>query len=443
MKQSITRLLAIFSLLALVISTFATGPGPSLAQGDSRTFPETGKTVQGRFLAYWTANGALAQQGFPLSEEMQEKSDTDGKTYTVQYFERAVFELHADNQPPNDVLLQLLGVFRYKQKYPNGAPQQSANTSTGSLRFAETGKRLGGQFLSYWQVNGALTQQGYPISEEFQERSDLDGKLYTVQYFERAVFELHSENQPPYDILLSQLGTFQYKQKYLQPPSTPTGVPATSVPVATPGSIADCSGIPASQNITVTPACAPAGSLFNYVAAGFPPEDRVSLYTTRSDSRVVDPTTLEGTHRDAQLPDWQLSTHTVDPQGIWAVTIEDLVTGQKATGYFKITAPLPPDCSGIEPNRNTDVRPNCVKAGESVEVSAHDYNTSHDTYVFVSIESPSGKRMGIGGAYPGANQVSGRITTDDKTERGMWKVIFTGYPTGAVSAIGYYKILAP
>jgi hypothetical protein len=28
------------------------------------------------------------------------------------------------------------------------------------------------------------------------------------------VFEWHPENAPPYDVLLSQLGTFQYKLKY-------------------------------------------------------------------------------------------------------------------------------------------------------------------------------------------------------------------------------------
>ena len=35
-----------------------------------------------------------------------------------------------------------------------------------------------------------------------------------VQYFERAVMEYHPENRPPYDVLLSQLGTFQYREKY-------------------------------------------------------------------------------------------------------------------------------------------------------------------------------------------------------------------------------------
>ncbi|MEA2576037.1 MAG: hypothetical protein QOH93_3335 [Chloroflexia bacterium] len=184
------------------------------AQGGSRTYPETGKTLRGTFLQYWDAHGGLPQQGFPISEEMQEVSDTNGKVYTVQYFERAVFELHPENAPPNNVLLSLLGNFLYKQKYPAGAPRQAANTSSGSVLFKETGKRLGGRFLEYWQKNGGLAQQGYPISDEFTEKSDLDGKEYRVQYFERAVFEMHPEKQRPYDVLLSQLGTFRWRAKY-------------------------------------------------------------------------------------------------------------------------------------------------------------------------------------------------------------------------------------
>ena len=190
------------------------------ARPAQRLFPETGKTVQGRFLQYWTANGELPQQGFPISEEMQEVSDTDGKSYTVQYFERAVFEYHPEKQPPFDVLLSLLGTFRYGEKYPGGAPNQKPNVTAGSALVPETGKRLGGAFLEYWKAHGSVAQQGYPITDEFTEVSDLDGKPYLVQYFERAVFELHPENQPPYDVLLSQLGTFRYKSKY---PGSTTG----------------------------------------------------------------------------------------------------------------------------------------------------------------------------------------------------------------------------
>ena len=98
---------------------------------------------------------------------------------------------------------------------PNAAVAQS-----GCQTFRETGKTLCGGFLQYWQQNGGLMQQGFPISNEFTEVSDLDGKRYAVQYFERAVFEKHPENKPSYDVLLSQLGTFQFKRKY------PNGEPA-------------------------------------------------------------------------------------------------------------------------------------------------------------------------------------------------------------------------
>jgi glucose/arabinose dehydrogenase len=186
----------------------------------TRTFPETGIAVRGAFLDYWEQHGALAQYGFPISPIISETSTLDGQPYPVQYFERAVFEYHAENEPPYNVLLSHLGTFRYNEKYgpqnghPGGAPNQMPNNSEKSQLFRETGKRLGGRFLEHWQTHGGLTQNGYPISDEFEERSDLDGKTYLVQYFERAVFEHHPENPPPFDVLLSQLGTFQYRQKY-------------------------------------------------------------------------------------------------------------------------------------------------------------------------------------------------------------------------------------
>jgi acetyl esterase/lipase len=180
----------------------------------SQTFPQTGKTVQGAFMRYWSSNGGLAQFGYPISGEMQEASDTDGKTYTVQYFERAVFELHPANARPFDVLLTLLGSMQYAHKYPNGAPSQVPNAAPGSMLFPEAGKQVGGMFLEYWKANGGVARQGYPISEEFKEVSPVDGKSYTVQYFERAVFEYHPENRPPYQVLLSPLGTLRYNARH-------------------------------------------------------------------------------------------------------------------------------------------------------------------------------------------------------------------------------------
>jgi hypothetical protein len=201
-------------ILLVALAANALPMAATQAQGNSRTFPETGKTLDGAFLQYWNSHGGLAQQGFPIGEEIQETSATDGKIYTVQYMERAVFEQHPENPPPYNVLLSLLGVYRYQQKYPQGAPGQVPSSEPNARTFPETGKRLGGLFRSYWESHGGLAQQGFPISDEFDEVSDLDGKTYRVQYFERAVFEQHPENAPPYNVLLSQLGTFQQRAKY-------------------------------------------------------------------------------------------------------------------------------------------------------------------------------------------------------------------------------------
>jgi sugar lactone lactonase YvrE len=170
---------------------------------------------------------------------MQEVSDTDGKTYTVQYLERAVFELHPEFAgTENEVLLQLLGAFLHTRKYPQGASGQVASTDN-PYKDTETGKSIGGRFRTYYENNGGLRQQGRPLSEEFTETSELDGKTYIVQYFERSVFELHPENQPPFDVLLSQLGTFRLKDRQSvvsQPTPAPTDVippPTTTIPSPT------------------------------------------------------------------------------------------------------------------------------------------------------------------------------------------------------------------
>jgi hypothetical protein len=57
---------------------------PASAQGDSRTFPETGKTVTGRFLEYWTQNGGLLGRGSGIEQG-------DGLTAQVEGVAGAVF----------------------------------------------------------------------------------------------------------------------------------------------------------------------------------------------------------------------------------------------------------------------------------------------------------------------------------------------------------------
>jgi hypothetical protein len=347
-------------LIALILITLvlpASGSSSVHAQ-TSRTFPETGHSISGRFLEYWEVNGGLPQQGYPISDEMQETSLTDGKTYKVQYFERAVFEHHAENQPSNDVLLQLLGVFRYNEKYGSaGAPGQEANNQAGFVLFPETGHRVGGRFLDYWQNNGGLAQQGYPISEEFQEKSELDGNTYTVQYFERAVFELHPENQPPYDVLLSQLGTLQYRKKYLQPSptatvpivATPSSTPTTiPTPSATPAvSIYDCAGIPPTSlnEMELAPTCTHLWTTVGITGIGFGQDVDVSIWATMPNGEVLSAPFNVPVRANDRTAHVLLSLDDLTPYfGIWIITMEGRQSGRKVYGYFKLVpdeVPIP------------------------------------------------------------------------------------------------------
>ncbi len=221
--------------LALLMGVSAFGGATTHAE-DSRTFPETGHTVKGRFLTYWNNHGSLAQQGYPITEELQEQNETDGNTYTVQYFQRAVFEYHPEFAgTESEVLLSLLGVFYYDAKHGGNAPDQHANTDN-PRKFAETGKTIGGAFRQYWESHGGLAQQGYPISDEFLEVAS-DGNTYTVQYFQRAVFEYHPEQADPnYRVLLSLLGVAYDAKKHggVGPPPPPPPA-ATSAPTSTSG----------------------------------------------------------------------------------------------------------------------------------------------------------------------------------------------------------------
>ncbi|HET8631807.1 MAG TPA: hypothetical protein VFL91_30655 [Thermomicrobiales bacterium] len=191
------RCLVIAVLAAALAVGASLAPAPRSAAAAPACFPETGFCLQGRFLAYWQAHGGLAVNGYPLTDEVQQQLE-DGKVYAVQYFERVRLEWHPENPAPYDILLGQFG----RLIHPADPP---AARRAGATYFDTTGHNVAPDVAAYWQANGGLDQFGFPLTEEIQQRLD-DGKVYTVQYFERARFERHPENPPPYDIELGQFG---------------------------------------------------------------------------------------------------------------------------------------------------------------------------------------------------------------------------------------------
>ena len=176
--------------------------------------PTTGQSLQGRFLDYWRGNGGLAVFGYPITAQ--------SGAPLAQAFERARFEYHPENQAPYDVLLGRLGVEALQAQgrdWQTFAECRIARLGQGGCRyFAETKHSLCGAFAAYWQSHGlefdgrrgrrfdeSLALFGMPISEPQQET--IEGQTVLVQWFERARFEYHPENQAPYDVLLGRLGS--------------------------------------------------------------------------------------------------------------------------------------------------------------------------------------------------------------------------------------------
>jgi hypothetical protein len=72
------------------------------------------------------------------------------------------------------------------------------------LCFKEVPDCIEGRFAEYWQANGGLVVFGFPLNSARTER--VGGGAFLAQRFERNRFELHPENDRPYDVLLGRLG---------------------------------------------------------------------------------------------------------------------------------------------------------------------------------------------------------------------------------------------
>ncbi len=183
----------------LVLTLVLGGVRLAGATGDPpRYFAATGLSMAGEFTGYFDAHGGLPVFGYPITEAEEENG------FLVQYFERERLEYHPENAgTPFEVLLGRLGaeLTTGREREPAFLPL-AAPPAPASARpyFSETRHTMDAHFAPYWASHGGLPLFGYPISEAFTE----DGVL--TQWFERARFEYHPENAPPYDVLLGLLG---------------------------------------------------------------------------------------------------------------------------------------------------------------------------------------------------------------------------------------------
>jgi hypothetical protein len=191
--KAIWQLAALFLVLTIVLTPWGSASAQS---ADAQYFPETGHHVKGDFLRFYkSASDPRLVFGYPITEQMTSK---DGKT--VQYFQRARFELRADLPENQQVQLTSVGQALYQP-----ANQLKLGNTAGCDLFA-TGYSVCLAFLDFYKANGGTAQFGNPISPfEFHEN-------LIVQYFEKARFEWRADRPEDQRVVLTDLGRLYFDQ---------------------------------------------------------------------------------------------------------------------------------------------------------------------------------------------------------------------------------------
>ena len=174
----------------------------------SKYFYETGHTVQGDFLTFYlNSPDPLLVYGLPITEEFIDPI----QDITMQYFQRARFELNPDAPAGKRVQLGTLGSLTYQ-----ASKVQDLHLDTNTPKCRQYNQFfVCYAFLTFFDAHGGLGQFGYPISNYSKE-----GDEY-VQYFERARFEFHPELSDDEWVQLTDIGRIQFDQSQRDPSLLP------------------------------------------------------------------------------------------------------------------------------------------------------------------------------------------------------------------------------
>lgn len=268
-----------FRRALLVVTLLLTAlAAPTLAQSDVRNFPETDHTLRGAFRVFWEANGALDIFGYPITEEYR------AGERTVQYFERARFELIT---LPNNGWAVDLGHLGVEVTNNRSFPKAARITNTKNRRYIEqTQHIIQYGFKDVWEQRGAERIFGYPISEEINEVL-ADGQKHIVQYFEHSRFEFWPNLPAGKRVLISLLG------RQLAPSAAPT---PTSVPFIPSPSPTAAPVVPTPTAVQVAPKCDP--SYPDFCIPPPPPDLDCKDVLPHKNFRVLqpDPHNFDGNH---------------------------------------------------------------------------------------------------------------------------------------------------
>lgn len=321
MRQVRRRWAGLVLVLALAMLLGSLPPAATQAQSDTIYFPQTGHYLGGAFRSFWERRGGLAIFGFPITEEFVQNRNGQ----VVQYFERARFEL---NVVGNTAVITLGLVGReYMAQRGLGFPPVAPMASNATIRyFPETGHTIRGEFKNFWERRGGLEIFGFPLSEEVTERLD-DGRNYTVQYFERARFELTSGG-----VRLALLGT-ALAPCQRRPGLPPNNPPTRPVPE---GDSSECDRIP---NLVATgrvyPEVSAPGTTLGFEARNFLPGEFISMWMNLPNGtvRALPYQAIAGGDGGVLIG---FRTEAGDPAGQWSLVGQGTRSGRIVVAPFRL-----------------------------------------------------------------------------------------------------------
>jgi hypothetical protein len=425
------RRLRRYAALLLVLLVVWSLPAAS-AQTSVRYFPQTGHYLRGAFRSFWERNGGVPIFGYPITEEYYRSSD--GRV--VQYFERARYELTVRG----NLAIVELGLLGREVTKGRDFPRVPPVPSNSFRRyFPETGHTLKGLFKTTWDTRGGLRIFGMPISEEIGEVLE-DGRVHTVQYFERSRFELW-----PGPVRFSQLGRVLAPKQLLAPwpPNAPPSGPISengSPPPPPPGP----------TTVRLEPPSGRTGTTFTVLGSGFQSGERVSLWITAPGGSVrpIDAKPEADHNGSINGSHIQILTDSGFRDGVWYVTGQGSKSGRKGIGTFRLTGQAPPPPppptpenrlgvilhDDLRPRGNGEIVPLAAPSGFLFTFSARGFD--RDEPVGVWFNKPNHKTQEVSGRL--IRRDGPNVTVTFRTsgfEEGVWTITAQGARTGrAVTA---------
>jgi hypothetical protein len=177
-----------------LLSAFLPPAVPQTQVVDRLFVPETGHSITNDFLAtYQSVKDPQAIFGYPITDAFLDQ--TSGTDALVQYFQKALFELHPGKVPELRVEIKWLGYFLYQKGEEAPLAINSADCQSFINNF-----QVCYALLDFYKSNGGAAQFGYPISN-----LEIQNGIF-VQYFQKAAFEWHPEFAPGKRVILADLG---------------------------------------------------------------------------------------------------------------------------------------------------------------------------------------------------------------------------------------------